>query len=199
MYPLYSIAPEHPAFPAPGTVVYASVTVEPKTAHIFPLVDENQNEYPLEQDTATFINSSTSTGAPPDALIDGDEDRDTEDEGDRDAEGLAEAEALGEREDEGERDCEAEGESEEEGLFDCDADGERDKEDDAEGDEEEEGERDEMIDSLVSFWRTLVSPGVLWRSNPTHSATEPATPENLESESPLSWSRIMEDFIYIVY
>ena len=183
MYPLYSIAPEHPAVPAPGDVVYASVTVEPKTANIFPLVDENQNEYPLEQATATFINSSTSTGVPTEALTEADGERDAD--GLLEDEGLPDAEALGDCEDEGERDCEADGEREEDGLIDCEDEG--------------EGEGEKVIDSLVSFWRTLVSPGVLWRSNPTHSATDPATPENLESESPLSWSRIMEDFIYIVY
>ena len=120
--------------------------------HILPVVDENQNIYPLEALTATFTNSSTLSLAgvegDTDALIDALGLPDADAEGLREAEGESDVLADGEWQAEGESDCEALGDTEDEGLKDA------------------EGEV--MSDILLNFWRTLVNPGVECRSSPTH-------------------------------
>ena len=147
MYPLYSSAPEHPAPPEVGTVVKARVIASLESiAQILPEVDENQNEYPLEATTFSFTNSSILL-SPVEALT----------EAETLAEGLPEAEEDGEADADGLFDCEALG------LADCEADGLAE----AEGEAEEEGET--KLDNLARACWACKIPGVLLKSIPTHS------------------------------
>lgn len=152
------------------------------------------------------MNPVISSGNPTEGLAD--------DEGDRDALGLVDAdgdldvEAEGEIEDDGDNDVEADGLIDADGLLEVEAEGLIEAlglvETDADGDVESETDAlaENACEIRVSFWRTFVKPGVECRSSPTHSATDPATPENLLSASPLICSKMMfEDagILAIVY
>lgn len=193
MYPLYSIAPKHPEFPASGTVVYANVTTSlESTAHIFPLSESNQNEYPLEQAIATLINP-VMLESPTDALTEAlglrETDADTEEDGLTEEDGEPEAEADGLSDALGDTDTEADGLIDVEELGDVELEGEIDVE--AEGLVLELGdidaEGDTKDDNLTSLCWAFSIPGLLRPSIPTHSWKLESGPLKAVSANPVKF------------